>query len=228
MDPFFAVAVLLTAYLLFRHFRFKRLIAGGQSHGLTIAAVPLPDERAQWSTMANLVHTHVPASWGYRVHCLLDGHPLRMQEQKMRKTLGSNPVWHTLVVVDLKDNILPEFSLRAGGGRPVLRQLLTPIVNPPVRSLGGELAPPDPGAGNSSIAADTEFCNRWLLAGSDPAAVERFFEAALRKRLLALDIKGEIGGSGAVPVWFTEASLSPTQLDQLIQGAREVRDAIAQ
>lgn len=227
MDTFFAVAVLLTVYLLFRHFRFKRLVAAGQSHGLTISAGPLPDERAQWSTLANIVHTHVPTSWGYSVHGLLDGQPLRMQEQEIRSTLGSNRVWHTLVVVDLKDNILPEFTLRAGGGRPVLRQLLAPIVDPLVRSLGGELAPPDPGAGISSIAVDTEFCNRWLLAGSDPAALERFFDACMRRRLLALDIKGEIGGSGTLLVWFTEASLSPSELNQLLQGAREVRDAIA-
>lgn len=227
METFLMLVLVVTVILVIQHFRFHRLVAAGAKQGLTITAGPTLEQRESWTTLACHVHQHVPTSWGYSAQGRIDGQPVRMQEQEIRQSLGSNREWHTLVVLDLPGANLPEFWLHRGGGRPLLRQLMAPMVDPLVRALGGDPTPAEPGAGIPRIAADTEFCARWQLGGSDAQALVDFFDPAMRRKLLALELEGDIGGAGDVLAWFPARALRSSSLAHLLEGARRLHTAFA-
>lgn len=227
METLVGLVLVVAVLLVVQHFRFRNLVAAGAAQGLAITAGPTLEQRESWTLLARHVHQHVPTSWGYSAQGSIEGQPVRMQEQEIRQSLGSNREWHTLVVLTLPGARLPDFTLHQGGGRPLLRELVAPMVDPLVRSMGGDPTPAEPGAGVASIAADTEFCARWQLGGPDAQALADFFDPATRRTLLALGLDGDLGGAGDTLVWFPARALRPSSLAHLVEGARRLRAAFA-
>lgn len=225
METWIGLIVIIAVFLLVQRLRFRSLVAAGRALGFTVTAGPTLDQRNAWTELARHVHSHVPTSWGASAEGRVQGQPVRMQEQEIRRTINGNREWHTLVVLDLADTTLPEFTLQRSGGTPLLRQVMAPMVDPLVRALGGDPTPAAPGAGVASIAADAAFCARWQVSGADTQGLERFFDAATRAKILALELDGELGGGGSTLAWFAPCALKPSQLPQLIDGAQRLRGA---
>lgn len=125
-------------FLLVQRLRFRSLVAAGQALGFTVTAGPTLEQRETWNELARHVHSHVPTSWGASAEGRVQGLPVRMQAQEIRGTVNGNREWHTLVILDLANTTLPAFALRRGGGTPLLRQVMAPMVDPLVRALGGD------------------------------------------------------------------------------------------
>lgn len=225
METFIGLIVIIAVFLLVQRLRFRSLVAAGQALGFTVTAGPTLEQRETWTELARHVHSHVPTSWGPSAEGWVNGQPVRMQAQEIRRTINGNREWHTLVILDLANTTLPAFTLQRSGGTPLLRQVMAPMVDPLVRALGGDPTPAAPGAGIASIAADAAFCARWQLSGTDTQALEHFFDAATRAKILALELEGELGGSGSTLAWLAPCALSSSQLPRLIEGAQQLRAA---
>lgn len=101
METFLGLIAIFAVFLLVQRLRFRSLVAAGQALGFTVTAGPTLEQRETWNELARHVHSHVPTSWGASAEGRVQGLPVRMQAQEIRRTVNGNREWHTLVILDL-------------------------------------------------------------------------------------------------------------------------------
>ncbi len=213
------IGVLLVIYSVRTHWM-RRAAA---TAGLDFSVGPSAEQREAWRALTQHLHNLEPTSWGHTLRGVINGAALALQEQQLKTSVSANGEWHTLVIWTLPDAGLPIFKVfRASEGRPWIRALVAPLVDPAVRALGG-----DPGAAPPSmpvpIAQDAAFASRFCLVGPNPDALIAHFAAARRAALCALEVSGPVASDSQRLIWLRPGRAGPMSLTTVIREARALR-----
>ncbi|MCU0754076.1 MAG: hypothetical protein MUE46_03010 [Xanthomonadales bacterium] len=227
MDTVILLVIVIAVALVVHEIRSRWMQRAARAVGLSFGAGPHVDQRGPWRALAARVHDREPTTWGHTLRGSFDGATLALQEQELKPSISSNREWHTLVIWELPGAGLPIFRLdRSSDGRPWLREMVAPFVDPAVRALGGDPDPAPPSV-PVPIAQDTDFSRRFAVVGPDADALIRHFDAGRRRAILTLDPRGPVASDSQRLIWLRPGRAGPTALPALLAETRALRRAFA-